>query len=219
MGPKTTWVSHLHLFFLLGLASNGPKRPKSPFLGSVRVGPTHGLIALVRFAVGLDNFCPETDEIQQFSCTIFLPFFNLSTLSILKIINKSVIVHFHPDFDLYPNCFFWHSRVGWTLTYLQRVATWKEGTVVVSLLDIHTWASNTTRANLYNVHFWIALFVVPCIHHSQECLPYVLKCVSPNPCRCFSTDGFHVWHSTFLPLPSSPMNLPPNVQSRNRLQA
>ena len=106
LGPKTAWVSHLHLFFLLGLASNGPKRPKSPFLGSVRVGPTHGLIALVRFAVGLDNFCPETDEIQQFSCTIFLPFLNLSTLSILKIINKSVIVHFHPDFDLYPNCFF-----------------------------------------------------------------------------------------------------------------
>ena len=51
------------------------------------------------------------------------------------------------------------------------------------------------------VHFWIALFVVPCIQHSQECPPYVLKCVSPNPCRCVSTDGFHVWHSTS---PSSP---------------
>ena len=54
------------------------------------------------------------------------------------------------------------------------------------------------------VHFWIVLFVVPCIHHSQECVPYVLKCVSPNTCRCFSTDGFHAWHSTFPPLPHEP---------------
>ena len=92
--------------FLLGLASNGPKRPKSPFLGLVRVGPTHGLIALVPFALELDKCYPKTDEIQQFSCTITLPFLNLSTLSILKIINKSVIVHFHPDFDPYPNWLF-----------------------------------------------------------------------------------------------------------------
>ena len=50
----------------------------------------------------------------------------------------------------------------------------------------------------------MALFVVPCTHHSQECPPYVLKFVSPNPCRCFSTDGFHVWHSTSPPLPHEP---------------
>ena len=68
--------------FLLGLASNGPKRPKSPFLGLVRVGPTHGLIALVPFALELDKCYPKTDEIQQFSCTITLPFLDLSTLSI-----------------------------------------------------------------------------------------------------------------------------------------
>ena len=67
------------------------------------------------------------------------------------------------------------------------------------------------------LHFWIALFVVPCIHHSQECPPYVLKCVSPNPCRCFSTDGFHVWHSTspppwtFLPMSSQETGCKPNI--------
>ena len=194
----------------------GQKDQKDHFWGSLRVGPTHGLIALLRFALGLDNFCPKKMKYSNFLALSLC----LSYLS--TIINKTVIVHFHPDFDLHPNWLFWHFRVRWTLTYFQRVATWKEGTVVVSLLDIHTWASNTTWANLYNVqfvHLLVTLFVVPCIHHSQECPPYVLKCVSPNPCRCFSTDGFHVWHSTspspppwtFLPMSSQETGCKPNI--------
>ena len=63
--------------FLLGLASNGPKRPKSPFLGLVRVGPTHGLIALVRFALGLDKF-------------------------FLKQMKYSNFLHYHSAFLIYP---------------------------------------------------------------------------------------------------------------------